>query len=58
MDLNLEINVKLIYGTETGFTKLVGEAILKNFTQSSIVNIEDAEPEDWFGELLILGIPT
>jgi flavodoxin I len=58
MDLNLEIDVKLIYGTETGFTKLVGEAILKNFTKTSIVNIEDAEPEDWFSELLILGIPT
>jgi flavodoxin I len=53
-----EIDVKLIYGTETGFTKLVGDAILENFTKSSIVNIEDAKPEDWFGDLLILGIPT
>jgi|TARA_R110002153_G_scaffold5086_5_gene23990 flavodoxin I len=59
MNLIREIDVKLIYGTETGFTKLVGDAILTNFNgKKSIINVEDAKPEDWSSDLLILGIPT
>ena len=55
-----EISVNLIYGTETGFTKQVGEAVLEIFKPDSykILNVEDAKPEDWKASLLILGIPT
>jgi flavodoxin I len=58
MSLNSEIGVKLIYGTETGFTKLVGDVILNAFHSKDIINVEDAKPEDWKADLLILGIPT
>ena len=60
MDLNSEINLKLIYGTETGFTKAIGEDIITHFKPKthSLVKVDEAGPEDWRADLLILGTPT
>ena len=60
MDLNSEINLKLIYGTETGFTKAIGEDIITHFKPKthSLIKVDEAGPEDWRADLLILGTPT
>ena len=54
--------VNLIYGTETGFTKSIGEDILRLFEvdghDTKLIKVDEAGLEDWKADLLILGAPT
>lgn len=52
--------INLIYGTETGFTKSIGEDILKLFPDddTKMIRVDEAATEDWRADLLILGTPT
>ena len=52
--------IKLIYGTETGFTHQIGEDIIRHYRPeiNHIIRVDEVEPDDWKADLLILGAPT
>ena len=54
------MKINLIYGTETGFTKSIGEDILRLFPddETRLIKVDEAATEDWRADLLILGAPT
>jgi flavodoxin I len=54
------MKINLIYGTETGFTKTIGEDILRQFIydETKIIKVDEAAVEDWRADLVILGAPT
>ena len=54
------MKINLIYGTETGFTKSIGEDILRLFPddETRLIKVDEAAIEDWRADLLILGAPT
>ena len=54
------MKVNLIYGTETGFTKSIGEDILRLFPNDDtrLIKVDEAATEDWRADLLIMGAPT
>ena len=57
------MKVNLIYGTETGFTKRVGEQILRTLAVSnywcSMKSLSQVEENDWTDcDLTIIGAPT
>jgi len=57
------MKVNLIYGTETGFTKRVGEQILRTLAVSnywcSMKSLSQVEEKDWTDcDLTIIGAPT
>ena len=43
------MKVNLIYGTETGFTKSIGEDILRLFPDADkkLIKVDEAGTEDW-----------
>jgi len=57
------MKVNLIYGTETGFTKRVGETILRLFAKNnywcSMKSLAQVEKKDWTDcDLTVIGAPT
>lgn len=56
------MKVNLIYGTETGFTKSIGEDILRLWDvdghETRLIKVDEAGTEDWRADLLIMGAPT
>ena len=56
------MKVNLIYGTETGFTKSIGEDILRLWDvaghETRLIKVDEAAIEDWRADLLIMGAPT
>ena len=57
------MKVSIIYGTETGFTKMVAEDLALLFPvaegwTTSVNCVDKATPEIWRGDLVILGAPT
>tara|TARA_B100000780_G_C21114287_1_gene450632 strand:- start:430 stop:930 length:501 start_codon:yes stop_codon:yes gene_type:complete len=52
--------VKLIYGTETGFTHQIGEDIIRHLNPEihHLIKVDETEETDWKADLLILGAPT
>ena len=53
------MDIKIIYGSDTGNTEDVANMIVDLLGITEIVNVEDIEPEDWEShKYYILGIPT
>ena len=53
------MDIKIIYGSDTGNTEDVANMIVDLLGITEIVNVEDIEPEDWKShKYYILGIPT
>ncbi len=58
------MKINLIYGTETGYTGIIGEDIKQRWTNAwpddefNIIRVDESSPEDWRTDLLILGAPT
>ena len=56
------MKINLIYGTETGFTKSIGEDILRLWDvdghETRLIKVDEAATEDWRADLLIMGAPT
>lgn len=58
------MNINLIYGTETGYTEIIGLDIQQRWRQAwpedefHMVRVDETLPDDWKADLLILGAPT
>lgn len=58
------MTINLIYGTETGYTEIIGEDIMERWLRAwpqddfKLIRVDETTPEDWKADLLILGAPT
>ena len=53
------MDIKIIYGSDTGNTEDITNMIVNLLDNTEVVNVEDLEPEDWNShKYYLLGIPT